>query len=156
MEDYLVEGTIKHIHGLSGFDSMRLVAMEPGRVVVKSKAHSGLENIYGNVHGGSIMTLVDMTASAAGYTCGKHVITLSSNTNFIRALPTNGEDMKIVSEVVHNGRSTMIVETKIYDYRGKECVRNTTTMYVPKLVSPDEPILVAPGDYDSDFREEGE
>lgn len=156
MEDYLVEGTLEHIHGLSGFDSMRLVAMEPGRVVVKSKAHSGLENIYGNVHGGSIMTLVDMTASAAGYTLGKHVITLSSNTNFVRALPINNEDMKVVSEVVHNGRNTMIVETKIFDSRGKICVRNTTTMYVPKLVGADDPILRAPASYNSDFREEGE
>ncbi|MDO4533443.1 MAG: PaaI family thioesterase [Coriobacteriia bacterium] len=156
MEDYLLEGVLHHFHGLSGFDSMRCVAIEPGRVVMKSKAHSGLENIYGNVHGGSIMTLVDMTASAAGYSLGKHVITLSSNTNFVRALPINNEDVKVVSEVVHNGKSTMIVETKIYDGRGKVCVRNTTTMYVPKLVHPEDPILKAPAAYDANFLAEGE
>ena len=135
---------------------MRCGAMEPGRVVMKSKAHSGLENIYGNIHGGSIMTLVDMTASAAGYSLGKHVITLSSNTNFVRALPINNEDVKVVSEVVHNGKSTMIVETKIYDGRGKVCVRNTTTMYVPKLVRPEDPILKTPAAYDANFLAEGE
>jgi uncharacterized protein (TIGR00369 family) len=147
---------LHHIHGLSGFDSMRLVAMEPGRVVVKSKAHKGLENIYGNIHGGSIMTLVDMTASAAGYSLGKHVITLSSNTNFVRALPINDEDVKVVSEVVHNGKTTIIVETKIYNSVGKVAVRNTTTMYVPYKVNPDDPILKAPAAYDADFRSEGE
>ena len=156
MEDYLVEGILHHFHGLSGFDSMRCVAIEPGRVVMKSKAHSWLENIYGNIHGGSIMTLVDMTASAAGYSLGKHVITLSSNTNFVRALPINNEDVKVISEVVHNGKSTMIVETKIYDGRGKVCVRNTTTMYVPKLVRPEDPILKAPAAYDADCLDEGE
>lgn len=156
MEDYLLEGILHHFHGLTGFDSMRCVSIEPGRVVMKSKAHSGLENIYGNVHGGSIMTLVDMTASAAGYSLGKHVITLSSNTNFVRALPINGEDVKVVSEVVHNGRTTMIVETKIYDYRGKVCVRNTTTMYTPKLVDAEEPILKAPLAYDANYLSEGE
>ena len=156
MEDYLIKGTIEHIHNIGGFDSMRIVAMEPGRVVVKSKAHQGFENIYENVHGGAIMTLIDMTASAAGYTTGKHVITLSSNTNFIRPLPTGDYDMKIVSEVVHNGRATIIVETKIFDARGKECARNTSTMFVPKTVGPDDEILVSPGSYDSDFREEGE
>lgn len=156
MEDYLVEGILHHFHGLSGFESMRCVAIEPGRIVMKTKAHSGLENIYGNIHGGSIMTLVDMTASAAGYSLGKHVITLSSNTNFVRALPIDGEDVKVVSEVVHNGKSTMIVETKIYNKQGKVAVRNTTTMYIPMLVDPDEPILKAPAAYDADFRDEGE
>lgn len=156
MEDYLVEGILHHFHGLSGFDSMRCVSIEPGRVVMKSKAHQGLENIYGNIHGGSIMTLVDMTASAAGYSLGKHVITLSSNTNFVRALPINNEDVKVVSEVVHNGRSTMIVETKIYSPEGKVAVRNTTTMYIPKLVDPGDPILKAPAAYDANFLSEGE
>lgn len=156
LEDHLLEGALKRVHGLSGFDSMRLVAAEPGRVVVKTRAHSGLENVYGNIHGGAAMALVDMTASSAGYTTGKHVITLSSNTNFIRALPVNGEDIKIVAEVVHNGRATIIVETKIFDSRGKECVRNTSTMFVPKVVEPGEPSLVSPNDYDSDFRSEGE
>ena len=156
MEDYLVQGTIEHIHSLQGFDSMRLVAMEPGRVVVKSKAHRGFENIYENVHGGAIMTLIDMAATAAGFTLGKHVITLSSNSNFIRPLPTGDYDIKVVSEVVHNGRTTMIVETKIYDGRGKECVRNTTTMYIPKLVDPEDDILVSPNSYDSNFLAEGE
>ena len=65
MEDYLVEGVLHHFHGLSGFDSMRCVSIEPGRVVMKSKAHRGLENSYGNVHGGSIMTRVDMPSIAA-------------------------------------------------------------------------------------------
>ncbi len=156
MEEYLEKGVIEHVHNLSGFDSMRLVAMEPGRVVIKSKAHVGFENIYGNVHGGAIMLLVDMAASTAGYTCGKHVITLTSNTNFVRGLPVGEYDLKIVGEVVHNGRTTMVVEVKIFDGDGKECVRNTSTMYVSKLVDPADDILVAPGSYDCDCRDEGE
>lgn len=156
MEDYLEKGILEHIHNLSGFDSMRLVAVESGRVVVKSKAHVGFENIYGNVHGGAIMLLVDMAASTAGYSCGKHVITLTSNTNFIRGLPVGDYDLKIVAQVVHNGRTTMVVEVKIYDGEGHECVRSTSTMYVPKLVDPADDIFKAPGSYDCDYRDEGE
>ena len=74
----------------------------------------------------------------------------------MRALPINNEDVKVVSEVVHNGKSTMIVETKIYNPEGKVAVRNTTTMYIPKLVKPEDPILKAPAAYDADFRSEGE
>lgn len=152
MEDYVIEGCINHIHGLDGFDHMRMVELEPGHCRVDIDTHSGLENVYGNVHGGAIMVLVDMVSSTAAYACGKHVVTLTSDTNFIKGLKIDGRDISIVGDVIHNGRTTMVVITKIFDADGRECVRNTSTMYVPKLVDPNEPAPKAPLSYDSDFR----
>ena len=86
MEDYLLQGCINHIHGLEGFDHMRMTELEPGHCKVEIDTHQGLQNVYGNMHGGAIMVLVDMVSSTAAFACGKHVITLTSDTNFIKGL----------------------------------------------------------------------
>ncbi len=151
MEDYLLQGCINHIHGLEGFDHMRMTELEPGHCKVEIDTHQGLQNVYGNMHGGAIMVLVDMVSSTAAFACGKHVITLTSDTNFIKGLKIDGRDVTIVGDVVHNGRTTMVVETKIFDADGRECVRNTSTMYVPREVDPDEEPPIAPLSYDSNF-----
>lgn len=151
MEDYLLQGCINHIHGLDGFDHMRMVELEPGHCKVEIDTHKGLENVYGNIHGGAIMLLVDMVSSTAAYACGKHVITLTSNTNFIKGLKIDGSDVTIVADVIHDGRTTIVVETKIFDAKGRECVRNTSTMYVPGNVDPDDDPPVAPLCYDSNY-----
>lgn len=148
MEDYLLQGTLEHIHGLSGFDAMKFVELEPGHAVVDVQAHEGLSNIYGKMHGGAYMVLIDMTASAAGFSCGKHVITVQSSTNFMRSVEIDDRIARVESNVVFNGHKTMMIETKIFNADGKECVRNESTMYVPGLVEPDADVLRAPGSYD--------
>ena len=40
-------------------------------------------NVYMQVHGGVLMAVIDLVSTTAAYATGKHVITLSSNTNFI-------------------------------------------------------------------------
>lgn len=153
MEDYLMEGLIGHIHELSGFNHLKLVELEPGHAVATIDAHDGLSNCYHKLHGGSFMTIMDMVASAAGYTYGKHVITLQSSTNFIRGVDIDGSELRVVSDVVYNGRKTMLVETKIFDAKGRECARTESSMYIPSEVDPEAEPPRAPGWYNCNFLE---
>ena len=151
MEDYLLEGTFGHIHELCGFNHLKLVELSLGHAVATIDAHDGISNCYHKVHGGTFMTVMDMIASTAGYTYGKHVITLQSSTNFIHGIDIDGSEIRVEGNVVFNGRKTMVVETKVFDAKGRECARTESTMYVPSEVDPEAEPPKAPGAYDCNF-----
>lgn len=145
MEDYLIQGIKNHMHDMGGFGKCRVLDVKPGYCLVEVEALEEMGNVYMQVHGGVLMTLIDLVSTTAAFATGKHVITLSSNTNFVRGFAADGQLMRIESNVVHNGSRTMVVETIIYNDKGKACVRNSSTMFVSKLVEPTDPIPTAPG-----------
>lgn len=145
MEDYLIQGIKNHMHDMGGFDKCRVIDVRPGYCLVEVEALEEMGNVYMQVHGGVLMALIDLVSTTAAYATGKHVITLSSNTNFIKGFAADGKTMRIESETVHNGSRTMVVETTIYNDQGKACVRNSSTMFVSKKVEESDPIPTAPG-----------
>lgn len=145
MEDYLIEGIKNHMHDMGGFGRCRTIDIKPGYALVEVEAEEDMANVYMQVHGGVLMTLVDLVCTTAAYAAGKHVITLSSNTNFIKGFACNGQLMRIESNAVHNGGRTMVIETIIYNEKGQAAVRNSSTLFVTKKVEEGDPIPTAPG-----------
>lgn len=145
MEDYLIQGIKNHMHDIGGFGACRVIDVKPGYCLVEVEALEEMGNVYMQVHGGVLMALIDLVSTTAAYAAGKHVITLSSNTNFIKGFAADGKLMRIESNAVHNGSRTMVVETTIYNEDGKACVRNSSTMFVTKKVEATDPIPTAPG-----------
>lgn len=71
-------------------------------------------NVYAIAHGGALASLADTVMGVACSTTGKRVVTLEMNMNFIKEVRSQAE-IKASGKVIHNGKSTMIVEAEIID-----------------------------------------
>lgn len=141
MQDFILEGARNHIHDLTGFDSLELVELEEGFAKVEAATATGFGNTQNSIHGGVLMTMCDMTASAAVYSFCKRNVTLQCNFNFIRPVAINGAArMTCEARVAHNGRQTVVVDVVLKNGEGKTCVKATFTQYITEIISEGDPI----------------
>ena len=115
-----------------------------GRIETLTRGHCEIvltleqkhQNYNGMVHGGVMLTIIDAASGAAARTYGGRLVTLETKTNFIKGIRQEGQTIRAVSDVIHNGRTIKLCETKVYD-GGKVACTATTTMF---LTDP-EPII---------------
>jgi len=85
----------------------------------------------GAMHGGALMALADSlggVCAALNLPPGAATTTLESKTNFFRAV-REGE-VRAVARPLHVGRTTIVVETDLYDPRGRRVARVVQTQLV--------------------------
>ncbi len=85
----------------------------------------------GAMHGGALMALADSLGGACAVLNlppGAATTTLESKTNFFRAV-REGE-VRAVARPLHVGRTTIVVETDLYDPRGRRVARVVQTQLV--------------------------
>ena len=145
MEDYINQGAHNHIHNIEGFDTMSLIELEEGRAVVQAKTGTGFANTRNFIHGGVLMALCDMTASAAVYSYGKRNVTLQCGFNFLHGVDVDDESvMTCEADVAHNGRKTVVVDVVVKDPKGRVCVKATFTQFVVQTMGPEDEIPMTP------------
>lgn len=145
MEDYIKQGATNHIHNIEGFDSMVLTELTEGHAVVQAKTGTGFANTRNFIHGGVLMALCDMTASAAVYSYGKRNVTLQCNFNFVHGVGVDDNAlMTCEADVVHNGRQTVVAEVVVKDPAGRVCVRASFTQFVVQIMGPDDELPMTP------------
>jgi 1,4-dihydroxy-2-naphthoyl-CoA hydrolase len=91
----------------------------------------------GVMHGGALMALADsMGALCAVFNlpAGARTSTIESKTNFFRAV--RGGHVEAVSRPLHVGRSTIVVQSDLYDAEGRRVAQVTQTQAV---LIPKEP-----------------
>lgn len=138
LPEYLREGCLNHLSDLRGFDALRNEELRRGYVKNRIAVPNEGANLFRKVHGGMLMYLVDVTACMAGYTLGKHNVTQHVSLDFVRGLEL--EDPAIIeARVLHDGRSTALVETRIFDSADRLCVRSSVTLFFVGPVDPDAP-----------------
>ena len=115
-----------------GLMGVRLVTVEPERVVAELKVRPDLCTIGGILHGGAYMAFAD-TLGAVGTVVnmpqGKRTTTTDSSTKFIGGARV---DTTVTGECValHRGRTTMVWQTSIRSAEGKLCAVVTQTQLV--------------------------
>ena len=87
------------------------------------------KNYNGMTHGGVMLTLMDAAIGAASRTCGGRMVTLESKTNFLKGIKVEGQTIKAVADVIRNGRTIIVAESKVYDGDALACI-STATMYI--------------------------
>lgn len=115
-----------------GLMGVRVVTLEPERVVAELEVRSDLCTAGGILHGGAYMAFAD-TLGAVGTIVnlaqGKRTTTTDSSTKFIGGAKVN---TTVVGESValHRGRTTMVWQTTIRSQEGKLCAVVTQTQLV--------------------------
>jgi uncharacterized protein (TIGR00369 family) len=122
---------VEHI----GFE---LLHFEAGDSTVRYSPRPEHLNIFGKVHGGVLMTLMDTTmAQAARSVQPDHgAITIEMKTSFFR--PAEGRAPVLAKgKLLHRTRSMAFVEATIYDESGQACAHATGTFkYSPLSTAP--------------------
>ena len=93
-------------------------------------------NAFGVVHGGVLMTLLDvaMAAAARSLQAGMGVVTIELKTSFLR--PARGP-LSSSGRVVQRGATLCFTEASISDAAGRECARASGTFkYVRRQSAP--------------------
>ena len=81
--------------------------------------------MYGGVH----LSLSDYLMGLACITLGKQVTTAQINGNFVKALPKNAR-IRGVSNVEHNGQTTMVTSCRLYNDMGELVFMGSGTFMV--------------------------
>lgn len=134
MADQPVPGNIAELGALvpfAGHLGAQLEEADAARVRIRLPWQDCLATDVGTCHGGAIMGLADIAGGgcallnlppgSAGTT------TIESKTNFLR--PARG-DLMAVAEPLHVGRSTIVVQTDIFDADDRRVARVTQTQAV--------------------------
>jgi len=117
---------------LPGLLGVRLVELDPQRVVAELIARPDLCTAGGILHGGAYMAFAD-TLGAIGTILnlpkGSRTTTTDSSTKFIGSAKVN---TTVVGEstAIHRGRTTMVWQTAIRSSEGKLCALVTQTQLV--------------------------
>lgn len=92
---------------------MSLDEVGDGRSILSMPTDPAIHtNLFGMSHGGALASLADTAMGVACASLGRRVVTLEMNMNFIKAAAP-GEHITARGNVVHNGRSTLVVEAEV-------------------------------------------
>ena len=108
-----------------------LQRFEGGRSEVTLPARPEHLNAFAVVHGGALMTLMDVTMAAAArsVTDGLGAITIEMKTSFMRAARA---PLRAEGRLLHRTRSMAFTEGTVFDADGQACCHATGTFkYVP-------------------------
>lgn len=125
----------------------RITSILSDRVEAELVVRAELLNRNGFLHGGAILAVADNlggTTAFANLEQGQGTTTIESKTNFLRSIRL-GERVHFVSELLHKGRKTMVVQTSVYRGDGKLAAIVTQTQIV---VLKDDPSVNGHGSAD--------
>ena len=121
---------------------VELLDASPSSVAARLAWADGLCTDAGSFHGGALMGLADV---CGGLCAGLNLpagslgtTTIESKTNFFRPVRSGG--VESVSEPLHVGRTTIVVQTDLFDGEGRRVARVIQTQAVlrPRPVEPEE------------------
>jgi uncharacterized protein (TIGR00369 family) len=85
----------------------------------------------GAMHGGALITLADCVGAACAFLNlppGANTTTVETSTRFFRGV--RGGEVRAVARPLHAGRTTIVVQTDLYDADGRRVAQTTQTQAV--------------------------
>ena len=126
--------TYEDVMGLIPFANtlgLELVSAAPERVEGRLAYSSHRCTAGGVLHGGALMAMADNFGGVCAYLnlpAGAATSTIESKTNFFRAVREG--HVNSVSHPLHVGRSTIVVQTDLFDAEGQHVGQTTQTQAV--------------------------
>jgi len=122
-----------------GAHGTRFVSAGEGRARAELEFRSELAPLTGLFHIGAIMTFAEETASAAGMwefnptrELRPDLIPLTFQLNFNQVRNASRGKLLANAEIVHRGRTLVVVEVKVYDDNSKLIATMTVTQMAPR------------------------
>jgi uncharacterized protein (TIGR00369 family) len=126
------DGTI-HAAPIQELSGMKLVEVDPGRVVWEVVPGEQHYNPIGTVHAGITATLLDSAMACAVHSSiplGKGYTTLEFKINLVRAVTIKSGVLRAIGKVVHGGKTTATAEGRLEDASGALYAHASTTCII--------------------------
>ena len=106
-----------------------LIRFEDGESTLEFAPRPEHQNSFGVVHGGAVMTLLDVTMATAARSVAPEmgVVTIEMKTSFMRPTPGDGSTLTGRGVLIQRTASMAFVEAKLYDSQGNACAHSTGT-----------------------------
>jgi len=127
----LTQEAMTELITLAGTLGLELLSAVPERVEGRLVYSPHRCTADGVLHGGALMALADNFSGVCAYLNlppGAATSTIESKTNFFRAVREG--HVESVSRPLHVGRSTIVVQTDLFDTNGRHVVQTTQTQAV--------------------------
>lgn len=116
-------------------DLLPFVLLSPrsGTVELRASPEPRFLNTLGTVHGGWSMTMLDTCMALAAYTtleAGELCPTLETAVKFVRPVPGDSADLRVIGHVISRGRSIITLEGRIETLQGKVHAHGTSTCMI--------------------------
>jgi len=111
---------------------MKVTLISKDKVLAELPVREELNNRFGVLHGGAVMSLADNiggTATFANLRDGERTATIERTTNFFAPIPV-GDTAFGECTPLHKGRTTMVWQTRITRGDGRLCALVTQTQIV--------------------------
>ena len=111
---------------------MKVTLISKDKVLAELPVREELNNRFGVLHGGAVMSLADNiggTATFANLRDGERTATIESKTNFFAPIPV-GDTAFAECTPLHKGRTTMVWQTRITRNDGRLAAVVTQTQIV--------------------------
>ncbi|MBJ8325260.1 PaaI family thioesterase [Streptococcus pacificus] len=118
-----------HFKELRIFENYHMETVEEGHVVMTTKVTPSSLNYYGNTHGGYLFALSDQVSGLVVRTTGFESVTLQSNINYLKAGHLD-DTLSIEGKVVHNGRTTKVIDVVIRNEKKNVLTKASFTMFI--------------------------
>ncbi|MCR4923030.1 MAG: PaaI family thioesterase [Lachnospiraceae bacterium] len=99
------------------FIGFEILELSPTYSKARVRCDSRLNNTYGSIHGGALLSFVDVMAGATGSMSGHYVTTVSANLNFL--LPAvNTEYIYCECMKLKTGKHILVFDIRVTDDNG--------------------------------------
>ena len=129
--DAALTATIREAMPLAGLLGFEAVAGSPEGVTLRGTWSEERCTAAGVLHGGYLMALADSAAGTLAFLNlppGAATSTIEAKTNFLAAVRAG--EVTAHAELVHKGRTTVVVQTDVTDERGRLVSRTLQTQAV--------------------------
>ena len=114
------------------FISLEMEKVEKGRVTLKLPIIPAFLNVKDSVHGGIFASILDTSMGFSARSLGfDEVTTLEMDVHFLKAVKEG--TIYAEGKVIHQNRSTALVEAGLYDEEGNRLAHSTGTFRVVKF-----------------------
>ncbi len=99
-------------------------------------------NSFGVVHGGAVMTLLDVAMAQAARSVQPELgmLTIEMKTSFMRGVPGDGAALSAQARLLHRTSRLAFTEASVYDAQGQLCAHATGTFRYAPRPSPSAPL----------------
>ncbi|MBK8316267.1 MAG: PaaI family thioesterase [Acidobacteria bacterium] len=112
---------------------LEIIESEPGRALIRLPFTEDLLQLHGQIHGGALFALADTASGRAANLAlgqGFRCVTLEMKINYISAV--NNQSCLAEARVIHQGRTSLVVESEIKTESGKLVAKTLATFIVLK------------------------
>ncbi len=125
-----VEDILNKMENEDGFfkhNNYHVVEANEKNIVLRADLNDNSMNPYGMAHGGLIFGLGDTVMGMVAASKGRRAVTLNGNVSYL--LPGSGKYLIAKGELVRSGKTTCVVNAKIYNDQEKLIAILSSTYY---------------------------